>query len=184
MFRRGHFPLDRVPRFGAEPSSIAGEERAELADHLSTGCRRCWSAVSALTPGSVRISCDPMANALSLGRAGKTPVPLDTDAFKIITSLRPGRHRRLLAVAAPTLLPAFLWCLCESSRAVKAFRASRPSGVHLLMLRSYGTAARPISSSPVGAEWLRKWKETSAALDGLLPPIALVDPNKDDGDAP
>ena len=90
---------------------------------------------------------------------------------------------RLLAVEAPALLPAFLWCVCRSSRAVQAYRtARRPKGVHLVMLQSYPTAARLISSSHDGAEWLRKWTETNAALDDLLPDIALSEPDKGDGD--
>lgn len=80
---------------------------------------------------------------------------------------------RALAVEAPTLLPAFVWCVCRSSRAVEAYRtARRPSGAHLAMLQSYPTAARLIAASHDGAEWLRKWTDTSAALDDLLPPMA------------
>ena len=86
---------------------------------------------------------------------------------------------RLLAVEVPALLPAFVWCVCRSSRAVQAYaRAPRPSGIHLAMLQSYPTAARLIAASHDGAEWLRKWTETRAALDGLLPEVALVEPGE------
>jgi len=90
---------------------------------------------------------------------------------------------RLLAAEAPTLLPAFLWCVCRSSRAVQAYaRAPRPPGAHLVMLQSYPTAGRLIAASHDGAEWLRKWTETRVALDDLLPPIALVEPDRGEGD--
>jgi len=62
---RRHFPPDRISRFCAESWSIKPEARSELALHLSTGCRRCWSAVSEVAPGSVELSsCDPVAAAL------------------------------------------------------------------------------------------------------------------------
>jgi len=128
---RRHFPLDRISRFCAESWSVKPGERAELTLHLSTGCRRCWSAVAELAPGSVGTSCDPVAEALyhvtmpqsravlmadhlaaveavrrrPFGFAfvfmaeafliawdGKTPIPLEGDAFKLIGRLRPGRH--------------------------------------------------------------------------------------------
>jgi hypothetical protein len=91
---------------------------------------------------------------------------------------------RLLGVEAPALLPAFVWCVCRSSRAVRAYRTSRrPSGAHLAMLQSYPTAARLISASHDGAEWLRKWTQTGAALDDLLPRIVVHGvPDKGDGD--
>jgi len=90
---------------------------------------------------------------------------------------------RLLAVEAPTLLPAFVWCVCRSSRAVQAYaKAPRPSGIHLAMLNSYATAARLISASHDGAEWLRAWTETRSALDHLLPEVALVEADEGEGD--
>ena len=65
MYWRRHFPLDRISGFCAESWSIKPEQRSELALHLSTGCRRCWSAVADLAPGSVGLSCDPVAEALN-----------------------------------------------------------------------------------------------------------------------
>lgn len=87
-----------------------------------------------------------------------------------------------LAVEAPAVLPAFLWSLCRSTRAAKAFRTWRPSGAHLAMLQSYPIGKKLIGSSRDGAQWLHNWTATSAALDVLLPPLAPIGAQEDGSD--
>lgn len=90
---------------------------------------------------------------------------------------------RVLAADAPALLPAFLWCLCRSSRAVALYRTSQqPSSAHLALLQMYPTGGRLISSSDIGTDWLRRWMEARSVLDDLLPPIAFGDPDEHGND--
>jgi len=83
---------------------------------------------------------------------------------------------RRLAVDAPGLLPAFLWCVCRSTRATKACREHGVRGADLAALRAYPAGAQLIAASKRGVAWLRRWIETEEALDELLPPLTMGGP--------
>lgn len=89
---------------------------------------------------------------------------------------------RLLAIETPAVLPALLWCIVRSSRAVQAIRTARPSGAHLAMIQSYPAGAALLESFRAGADWSQKWTETGAALDVLLPEPPLPPPKDDQVD--
>ena len=83
-----HFPRGRISRFGADPWSSNPAERAELVHHLSTDCRRCWSAAEDLEPGSVRRSCDPVAQALYRLSTPQSQALLTADHLAAVEGMR------------------------------------------------------------------------------------------------
>jgi len=110
---RRHFPPDRISRFCAESWSIKPGERAELAVHLSTGCRRCWSAVTDLAPGSVGVSCDPVAEALYHVTMPQSRAVLMADHLAAVDDVRRRPFgfafllvEEALALACDAMLPA------------------------------------------------------------------------------
>jgi hypothetical protein len=88
VFFRRHFPLDRISRFCAESWSIKPGERVELAHHLSSGCRRCWSAVGDLAPVSPEPSCDPVAQALYRLTTPRSRAALSADHSAVVDEAR------------------------------------------------------------------------------------------------
>ena len=93
----------------------------------------------------------------------RPPIPPPPSVAEIVELVR------VIAAEAPTVLPALLWCVIRSSRAVEDLRKLSVSGAHLAMLGSYPVGERLISSSMAGTKWLRRWLKTTKALDALLP---------------
>ena len=87
MFRRKHLSNERISRLCAS-GSIGRGERLKIARHLSTGCERCLSAVSALAPGSEQISTDPLVEALSRLSRPKSHAMLSADHLAAIAEVR------------------------------------------------------------------------------------------------